>query len=578
MSAESVLRMVLQVILQGEGGLDTLTEDLQGASDAAGQVTEAAGEMSEGVAGATEQADGWAEALAGVGDAAADAGEEVDSLGDDMDGAADSGSDFGGGLDKLMELSGGFGKITKIAGAEVRMLGEAFDFAEQEADRLGRSDVADKIRQMKVDVGDFKDALLQLPIPLISFPGVEARSFLDWMGDAAQGLSNIVDLAGAVGVQFQLATGQITQEQAIQAINDLTGETERLAAAADEVAAANARAAQNADAQRWNGLADAYGRVKAESEAAAAAVASTEAANAAAAAASASAQAAAQQSLDERTTGYYDLATALRDATAAQLAQTEIDQITELRKKGVITLEEEKTAIEAVGLAYGIFTPQSLALASATDELTRLFAAHRISADDLAIATGNLGTAAADGQVDLDELGITIKDKVTPEFANARDKAEEFEGKINDFDGRVVTVTADKQSLIDAAEAAQGYTDKLNGIDGRVVTNAVVTNVVTNYSTNGTPTTSTEGYEHGPGRAAGGDVYAGWPYWVGENGPEPFIPAVNGRIVSAGEARDALAGSAQPAAAGPDLAALMAVMRALPGDIARALRDGLQMA
>ncbi|NMC30705.1 MAG: hypothetical protein GYA45_11615 [Pelolinea sp.] len=32
-------------------------------------------------------------------------------------------------------------------------------------------------------------------------------------------------------------------------------------------------------------------------------------------------------------------------------------------------------------------------------------------------------------------------------------------------------------------------------------------------------------------RAVGGPVQAGHPYWVGEEGPEPFIPAVNGTII-----------------------------------------------
>ena len=45
-----------------------------------------------------------------------------------------------------------------------------------------------------------------------------------------------------------------------------------------------------------------------------------------------------------------------------------------------------------------------------------------------------------------------------------------------------------------------------------------------------------------PGRAAGGPVTAGRPYMVGERGPEPFIPAVNGRILSVSQAQAALRG------------------------------------
>jgi hypothetical protein len=43
-------------------------------------------------------------------------------------------------------------------------------------------------------------------------------------------------------------------------------------------------------------------------------------------------------------------------------------------------------------------------------------------------------------------------------------------------------------------------------------------------------------------KADGGPVYANHGYWVGEEGPEPYIPAQNGRILSVEEAQAALAG------------------------------------
>ncbi|SHL80672.1 hypothetical protein SAMN05444389_101444 [Paracoccus solventivorans] len=45
-----------------------------------------------------------------------------------------------------------------------------------------------------------------------------------------------------------------------------------------------------------------------------------------------------------------------------------------------------------------------------------------------------------------------------------------------------------------------------------------------------------------PGRASGGTVMAGQPYMVGERGPEPFVPAVSGRILSVPQAQAALRG------------------------------------
>lgn len=46
-----------------------------------------------------------------------------------------------------------------------------------------------------------------------------------------------------------------------------------------------------------------------------------------------------------------------------------------------------------------------------------------------------------------------------------------------------------------------------------------------------------------PGRATGGPVSAGQAYMVGERGPEPFVPSVDGRILSVPQAQAALRGN-----------------------------------
>lgn len=202
--------------------------------------------------------------------------------------------------------------------------------------------------------------------------------------------------------------------------------------------------AVTAQADRYQGLADKLG-VAGEANfklaEGAAQAATNQDLSAQAAARAAEAQAAAQKSLDDRVTGYYNLATALKDATALEVAQTELQAIQKLFDDGVISQEEYKKATEAVGLAYGIFTPASLAAAAATDTLARLFASGKITAEELAAATGKVQQAAADGQVDLEELGLSVAEHVTPEFANARDQAEKFEGVLDALDGRTVTNT-----------------------------------------------------------------------------------------------------------------------------------------
>ena len=70
-----------------------------------------------------------------------------------------------------------------------------------------------------------------------------------------------------------------------------------------------------------------------------------------------------------------------------------------------------------------------------------------------------------------------------------------------------------------------------------------------------------------PARANGGPVQAGQAYMVGERGPEPFIPAVNGRILSVRQAQEALRGGAsQGRSSGPSSIALTVDLRGTTGD------------
>lgn len=61
-----------------------------------------------------------------------------------------------------------------------------------------------------------------------------------------------------------------------------------------------------------------------------------------------------------------------------------------------------------------------------------------------------------------------------------------------------------------------------------------------------------------PGRATGGPVSPGRPYWVGERGPELFVPSSAGAV-------------AAPAAAGPREVRVAITVNAAPGDSPRAL-------
>ena len=78
----------------------------------------------------------------------------------------------------------------------------------------------------------------------------------------------------------------------------------------------------------------------------------------------------------------------------------------------------------------------------------------------------------------------------------------------------------------------------LDALDGKTVD----INVITHYSSTGRPNEYNLGAKGG-GRAAGGPVATGTPYWVGESGPEPFVPAMPGYVLSRQDAMAAVAGS-----------------------------------
>lgn len=100
-----------------------------------------------------------------------------------------------------------------------------------------------------------------------------------------------------------------------------------------------------------------------------------------------------------------------------------------------------------------------------------------------------------------------------------------------------------QEAIPAAASAAQGAIQAvkaaLEAIPETTTTTIIVRTVNSGESTAPIP------------QAAGGAVHAGGSYWVGERGAEPFVPAVDGRILSVSQAQQAIAGAgAAPAAAG----------------------------
>lgn len=355
-------------------------------------------------------------------------------------------------------------------------------------------------REYEIAVDDLEDSVLGLKVTL----GQELLPIVTGTVDEFGNLVTVHRLAfdavrenamGLVQARGILASVQNRALDTGAAIDVLTASIEANSAAQRESNRLSRGGASDADlataaAQRHAGVVhELAAKVHAElvpalegAAGAAAAVAFNEDLMADAAKRARDAQALAQDSLDARVVGFYNLAAALKDTTAGELAQAQLAELEELFANGALSQAEYKTATEQLGLAFGLFTPQSLELARAAQELARWYAEGRITAEELTTATGNLQAAAADGKVDLDELGVTVDERVAPAFAWARDKAEEFEGALG----------------------------RLNGLTVDTYVNTHYTNV---YSSIGAPTYGTDGYEHGSpvqtGGGGGGQNFAG---------------------------------------------------------------------
>ena len=96
-----------------------------------------------------------------------------------------------------------------------------------------------------------------------------------------------------------------------------------------------------------------------------------------------------------------------------------------------------------------------------------------------------------------------------------------------------------KTDLQGAASAAEGVSYQIKSIpDTKTIT--IETIHKDTYVKTGEGQMGKHGESEAGSRALGGPVYANRPYWVGEQGPEPFIPAVDGRILSVPQASLAL--------------------------------------
>jgi hypothetical protein len=216
------------------------------------------------------------------------------------------------------------------------------------------------------------------------------------------------------------------------------------------------------------------------------------------------------------------LAQSYKDASDAQatqmLAQAQHDTLKKKYDSGTLSQDAFNRATDAVLLRYDLATPKSLAMADAQQKVNDAFLAGDMPLNAYILSSEKIPTIAEDGKVTLEEL-TSLGIKPTTEAAREQDGV--VKGMKSSWDSipkNVKTVYTIETIGSEPAAAAGGSA----------------------------PTNSPGRGVH-EGMALGGFARAGIPQWIGEHGREPFIPAVDGRVLSRRDAMDALSHGGQGA-------------------------------
>jgi predicted nucleic acid-binding Zn-ribbon protein len=108
----------------------------------------------------------------------------------------------------------------------------------------------------------------------------------------------------------------------------------------------------------------------------------------------------------------------------------------------------------------------------------------------------------------------------------ARNEMERLQDKVRSLKGKTIKTEADKQAIAASQARIRELQKTINSLEGKEVGVRIV------------HTTEYRSYRSGergdfPGRAVGGPVSAGMPYWVGERRrPELFVPGQSGQIMT----------------------------------------------
>lgn len=171
------------------------------------------------------------------------------------------------------------------------------------------------------------------------------------------------------------------------------------------------------------------------------------------------------------------------------------------------------------------------ASAKATPEQVARLEALGASYVEAAVSAERL-KAAEEARTDAAELAAETNERLVDTFSGAISQADSFADALRNVAMALVEMAA-KGAFLGEGPLG-GLQSVLTTVATSAVSPAAGPSVAAQYGLYGAGKL--------PARASGGPVVAGQAYMVGEHGPEPFVPAIDGRVLSVSQAQAAVRG------------------------------------
>jgi hypothetical protein len=261
-----------------------------------------------------------------------------------------------------------------------------------------------------------------------------------------------------------------------------------------------------------------------------------------------------QAAIDETASRMADMAAA--SAAGVSAAEAEVARVEELVRLRGLTAEEaererisrERQAIIEQALAGYAGSGFSVDATNARIEAARLaeeYEAAAIAASEILNPVKAVAVASA-GAADSIEDVVGVVQELSPLLSRLGMDAEAFNGIMSKVEASMESAF---MSMIDGTSSASDAFKSMASEIIKELYRVLVVKQITGFVTDavGLATGQTgffDGLAGAPvaARASGGSVRSGQGYMVGEHGPEPFIPAQNGRILSVAQSQAAMSG------------------------------------